>query len=41
MSYVLSTINRDWPVLVMGDFNDEPFNRSIQEYMLVVGIATG
>ncbi len=22
------------PILLMGDFNDEPFNRSIQEYML-------
>jgi hypothetical protein len=24
----------DLPVVVMGDFNDEPFNRSVQEYLL-------
>lgn len=24
----------DTPILVMGDFNDEPFNRSMQEYLL-------
>ncbi len=25
---------RDLPVLIAGDFNDEPFNRSMQEYLL-------
>lgn len=39
-SYVLSKFlegpkgDPDLPVVVMGDFNDEPFNRSIQEYLL-------
>lgn len=30
----LDVSNRDNAVLVMGDFNDEPFNRSMQEYLL-------
>lgn len=39
-SYVLSGFvdprkgGPDLPVLLMGDFNDEPFNRSMQEYLL-------
>ena len=27
-------VGDDLPVLLMGDFNDEPFNRSMQEYLL-------
>jgi len=38
LSYVLSSeilaADPKAPVLVMGDFNDEPFNRSMQEYLL-------
>ena len=38
LSYWLERIpekyNREVPVIVMGDFNDEPFNRSIQDYLL-------
>ena len=26
--------DKDTPIVVMGDFNDEPFNRSMQEYLL-------
>ena len=26
--------NKDLPIISMGDFNDEPFNRSLQEYLL-------
>lgn len=37
LSFVLSGLlagNPNLPILAMGDFNDEPFNRSMQEYML-------
>jgi predicted extracellular nuclease len=37
LSFVLSGLlanNPDVPILAMGDFNDEPFNRSMQEYLL-------
>jgi hypothetical protein len=37
VSYLLSTLlasDANRPILVMGDFNDEPFNRSIKEYLL-------
>ena len=37
LSFVLSellTENPDLPILAMGDFNDEPFNRSMEEYLL-------
>ena len=40
VSFVLSDLYRQFdvgdrlPVLVVGDFNDEPFNRSMQEYLL-------
>jgi endonuclease/exonuclease/phosphatase family metal-dependent hydrolase len=37
LSFVLSGLlgnNRNLPILAMGDFNDEPFNRSMQEYLL-------
>lgn len=30
----------DTPVIVMGDFNDEPFNRSVTDYALASGAAT-
>jgi predicted extracellular nuclease len=36
-SFVLSGLlaqNSNLPILAMGDFNDEPFNRSMQEYLL-------
>ncbi len=36
-SFVLSELTRDddrSPVILMGDFNDEPFNRSMQEFLL-------
>lgn len=40
MSYWLERIyvhfNKEVPVLVMGDFNDEPFNRSITHYALAL-----
>jgi predicted extracellular nuclease len=37
LSFVLSGLlanNSNLPILAMGDFNDEPFNRSMQEYLL-------
>jgi predicted extracellular nuclease len=37
LSYVMSGLlanNPNLPILAMGDFNDEPFNRSMQEYLL-------
>ncbi len=34
MSRILQEKKKNVPVLVMGDFNDEPFNRSIMEYAL-------
>lgn len=37
LSFVLSGLlanNPEPPILAMGDFNDEPFNRSMQEYLL-------
>ena len=37
LSFVLATLldeDADLPVLVMGDFNDEPHNRAMQEYLL-------
>ena len=39
-SFVLSTLFEQFevednlPIILMGDFNDEPFNRSVQEYLL-------
>ncbi len=33
LSYLLRDLNH-FPVLLMGDFNDEPFNRSMREYLL-------
>jgi len=34
MSRILEELGNKTPVMVMGDFNDEPFNRSIMEYAL-------
>ena len=37
LSFVLCNLlanNPNLPILAMGDFNDEPFNRSMQEYLL-------
>jgi len=37
LSYAISNIldsNGPTPIMAMGDFNDEPFNRSMQEYLL-------
>lgn len=37
LSFVMSGLldnSPDLPILAMGDFNDEPFNRSMQEYLL-------
>jgi len=40
LSFVLSdlfdqyNVGNDLPVILMGDFNDEPYNRSMQEYLL-------
>lgn len=37
VSYLLSQLLRtdaNRPILLMGDFNDEPFNRSLQEYLV-------
>ena len=40
LSFVISSLYQEsdlgdnLPVLLMGDFNDEPFNRSMQEYLL-------
>lgn len=37
LSFVVSDLlanNPNLPILAMGDFNDEPFNRSMQEYLL-------
>ncbi|MCF8366541.1 MAG: hypothetical protein K9H16_12210, partial [Bacteroidales bacterium] len=31
---IFDILGSDTPVLVMGDFNDEPFNRSVSEYAL-------
>ena len=39
MSRILEEKGKKVPVLVMGDFNDEPFNRSIIEYALGTNIA--
>ncbi len=36
-SYVLADLlekDKNFPILLMGDFNDEPFNRSMREYLL-------
>lgn len=37
LAYVVSTLladDPDRPIIAMGDFNDDPFNRSMQEYLL-------
>jgi len=34
MERIPEKLDRDIPIIVMGDFNDEPFNRSISEYAL-------
>ena len=34
MSRILEELGSTTPVMVMGDFNDEPFNRSVMEYAL-------
>ena len=33
---ILEVLGDDTPVIAMGDFNDEPFNRSVTEYALAV-----
>jgi predicted extracellular nuclease len=33
-AYVVSRMPADTPVLLMGDFNDQPFDRSVQNYLL-------
>jgi endonuclease/exonuclease/phosphatase family metal-dependent hydrolase len=32
--FTQSNLGNDLPVILMGDFNDEPFNRSMREYLL-------
>jgi len=32
--FTQSNLGNDLPVIIMGDFNDEPFNRSMREYLL-------
>jgi len=40
LAYVVSDLlhgdngDKELPIIAMGDFNDEPFNRSMQEYLL-------
>jgi predicted extracellular nuclease len=37
---ILEVLGKDTPVLALGDFNDEPFNRSLTDYALAVRDAT-
>jgi hypothetical protein len=31
---VLEEKNRDWPIIIMGDFSDEPYSKSLVDYLL-------
>ena len=33
---IAEEMGKNTPILVMGDFNDEPFNRSVQEYLFAI-----